>query len=242
MSNEKLVPTVLITNPYRGGTESYLATEHYNEGWNDCRENMLELLELAQREEDSSLTGLLETLDIKAQAGLCQFSHASTRAFLQDIRDLIAARKAPEESAAASPESTVEEALPKEGRAAELAKHLREQAQIFREEDELGRGAKELEEAANLLEVVSMAQEPICYTTPEAVEGMRSGRAAGYSVHTFPMEGIEVPLYTKSEPITYTEHAEVAAAATSACACRTGADGWIFENTTQLLKFVNQLK
>jgi hypothetical protein len=225
MSNEKLVPTVLITNPYRGGTESYLATEHYNEGWNDCRENMLELLELAQREEDSSLAGLLETLDIKAQAGLCQFSHASTRAFLQDIRDLIAARKAP-----------------KEGRAAELAKHLREQAQIFREEDELGRGAKELEEAANLLEVVSMAQEPICYTTPEAVEGMRSGRAAGYSVHTFPMEGIEVPLYTKSEPITYTEHAEVAAAATSACACRTGADGWIFENTTQLLKFVNQLK
>jgi hypothetical protein len=23
-------------NPHRGGTEAYLATEHYNEGWNDC--------------------------------------------------------------------------------------------------------------------------------------------------------------------------------------------------------------
>jgi predicted house-cleaning noncanonical NTP pyrophosphatase (MazG superfamily) len=242
MNTEKLIPHVITTNPYRGGMEAYLATEHYNEGWNDCREKMQELLEIAQREEGQSLAELLETIDIKAQAGLCQFSHAGTRAFIQDIRDLIAACKALEESAAASPEPTVEEALPKEGRVAELAKHLREQAKIFREEDELGRGAKELEEAANLLEVVSMAQEPLCYTTPEAVEGMRSGRAAGYSVHTFPMEGIEVPLYTKSESITHTEHAEVAAAATSACACRTAADGWIFENTTQLLKFVNQLK
>jgi hypothetical protein len=38
------------------------------------------------------------------------------------------------------------------------------------------------------------------------------------------------------------EPAQIAAAATQACLCRTGADGWIFENTDQLLNFVNQLK
>ena len=34
----------------------------------------------------------------------------------------------------------------------DLSKHLREQAAIFREEDSLGRGAKELEDAAELIE------------------------------------------------------------------------------------------
>jgi hypothetical protein len=34
----------------------------------------------------------------------------------------------------------------------DLSKHLREQAAIFRQEDSLGRGAKELEAAADLIE------------------------------------------------------------------------------------------
>lgn len=87
----ELIPDALTSNPYRGGTQAYLATEHYKEGWNDCRDQMLERQEIAQREQ------------------------------------LV-------------------------GRAAELAKHLREQAKIFRDEDPLARGAKELEDAANLLE------------------------------------------------------------------------------------------
>lgn len=79
-------------------------------------------------------------------------------------------------------------------RATQLAKHLRYQAQLFREMDPKGRGAKELEEAASLLKRSALS------------------------------------------------HAEIAAAATQACLCRTGADGWIFENTTQLQKFLCALK
>ncbi len=81
-------------------------------------------------------------------------------------------------------------------------------------------------------------QEPICYTTPEAVEGMRSKRAAGFSVRTFPTDGIEIPLYTEPSPHSPT-HDEIAAAATQACLCRTGSDGWIFKNIYQLSQFLS---
>ncbi len=81
-------------------------------------------------------------------------------------------------------------------------------------------------------------REPICYTTPEAVDGMLSKRAAGFSVRTFPTEGIEIPLYTEPSPHSPT-HAEIAAAATQACLCRTGSAGWSFANTDQLFQFLS---
>jgi hypothetical protein len=37
-------------------------------------------------------------------------------------------------------------------------------------------------------------------------------------------------------------HAELANAATKTCYCRTGADGWIFANTTQLLEFIRTVQ
>lgn len=37
-------------------------------------------------------------------------------------------------------------------------------------------------------------------------------------------------------------HAELANAATKTCYCRTGADGWIFANTTQLLEFIRDVQ
>lgn len=37
-----------------------------------------------------SLRDTLETIEIKAQAGLCQMTHVGTREFLKDIRDLVA--------------------------------------------------------------------------------------------------------------------------------------------------------
>lgn len=42
--NAEHVPDELVGNPHAGGTTAYLATEHYNEGWNDCRGMMLETL------------------------------------------------------------------------------------------------------------------------------------------------------------------------------------------------------
>jgi hypothetical protein len=85
------------------------------------------------------------------------------------------------------------------------------------------------------------SSEPLCYTTPEAVEGMRSKRAAGFSVRTFPVEGIEIPLFTE-QPHREATHAEIANAATKHCLDRTGADGWIFNNTEQLQAFLDALK
>jgi hypothetical protein len=91
----------------------------------------------------------------------------------------------------------VERVVNPQDRAAKLAKHMREQARIFWVEDSLGRGAKELEEAATLLE---------------------------------------------NQAVTPVSHAKIAAAATQSCLCRTGADGWIFENTTQLQAFLEALQ
>jgi hypothetical protein len=51
-------------------------------------------------------------------------------------------------------------------------------------------------------------------------------------------------VYEVRELVERTEYAnaQLAAAATQACLCRTGADGWIFENTAQLQAFLYSLK
>jgi hypothetical protein len=38
---------------------------------------------------EANLIKLLEHIDIKAQAGLCQMTHAGARCFLQDIRYIV---------------------------------------------------------------------------------------------------------------------------------------------------------
>jgi len=41
--------------------------------------------------DQEAVNELMDTIDIKAQAGLCQMSHAGTREFLKDIRRLVLA-------------------------------------------------------------------------------------------------------------------------------------------------------
>lgn len=124
--------------------------------------------------------------------------------------------------------------------ATKIAKHLREQAKLFRQEDPLGRGAKELEQAANLLESrgatcaarVLKELHDWMELLKNLYEGDESWSVAWRMACKRTQEHIESIVL---EPIT---HAKVAAAATQACASRTGADGWIFENTEQLLQFM----
>jgi hypothetical protein len=49
MKLSDLIPDMMVSNPHRGGTEAYLATEHYHEGWNDCREQVSDRLDAVLR-------------------------------------------------------------------------------------------------------------------------------------------------------------------------------------------------
>lgn len=51
---------------------------------------------LASAGEQAKDSDLLEFIDLKAEAGLCQMTHAGTREFLKDIRAAIASGKSGE--------------------------------------------------------------------------------------------------------------------------------------------------
>jgi hypothetical protein len=53
------------------------------------RKEMDDALKEWAKSPEAAREALLETIDIKAQAGLCAMSHAGTRAFLMDIRKII---------------------------------------------------------------------------------------------------------------------------------------------------------
>ena len=42
------MPKNHMRNPHKGGTEAYLATEHFNEGWNSCLNEMAKLHEVTK--------------------------------------------------------------------------------------------------------------------------------------------------------------------------------------------------
>ena len=72
------------------------------------------------------------------------------------------------------------------GRAAELAKHLRNQADIFRQEDTLARGAKELEEAARMLEAHTLSDPDIRRLNADALAEMRARGIESFSIEWWP--------------------------------------------------------